>query len=93
MYATVFNPGDTTDDRATICMCSQIGANDGSVNTISSDIKSEGTESGTPAQRLLGTSDLFAHEIIHTRAYGRVGLCGNPSDGYGGKTLSVTVCV
>ena len=29
--------------------------------------------------------------IIHTQAYARVGLLGNPSDGYGGKTLAVTI--
>ncbi len=29
--------------------------------------------------------------VIHARAYARVGLLGNPSDGYGGKTLAVTV--
>jgi hypothetical protein len=29
--------------------------------------------------------------VIHTRAYARVGLLGNPSDGYGGKTLAVTI--
>ncbi|MHC4943963.1 MAG: mevalonate kinase family protein [Planctomycetota bacterium] len=28
---------------------------------------------------------------IETRAYARVGLLGNPSDGYGGKTIAVTV--
>lgn len=30
-------------------------------------------------------------EIIRRRAYARAGLAGNPSDGYNGKTLSVTV--
>lgn len=29
--------------------------------------------------------------VIHTRSYARVGVMGNPSDGYGGKTLSVTI--
>jgi glucuronokinase len=29
--------------------------------------------------------------IIHTKAYSRVGLVGNPSDGYFGKTISVIV--
>ena len=29
--------------------------------------------------------------IIHTKAYSRAGLAGNPSDGYFGKTLSVTL--
>jgi glucuronokinase len=29
--------------------------------------------------------------IIRTRAYARAGLAGNPSDGYFGKTLSVTI--
>ena len=29
--------------------------------------------------------------VIHTKAYARVGLLGNPSDGYGGKTLAVTI--
>ena len=28
---------------------------------------------------------------IHTRAFARVGLLGNPTDGYGGKTVSVTL--
>lgn len=30
-------------------------------------------------------------KIIHKRAFARVGLLGNPSDGYFGKTLSVTI--
>lgn len=30
-------------------------------------------------------------EIGHGRAYARVALAGNPSDGYGGRTLAVTV--
>src|SRR6516162_6657678 len=29
--------------------------------------------------------------VIRRRAYARAGLVGNPSDGYGGKTLSVIV--
>jgi galactokinase/mevalonate kinase-like predicted kinase len=29
--------------------------------------------------------------VIHARAYARVGLLGNPSDGYGGKTFAATV--
>lgn len=29
--------------------------------------------------------------IIHTRAHARIGLIGNPSDGYYGKTISVTI--
>ncbi len=41
----------------------------------------------------LQTSPLFsaAHETIHAAAYARVGVMGNPSDGFGGKTLSVTI--
>ena len=29
--------------------------------------------------------------IIHKRAYARAGLLGNPSDGYNGKTISISV--
>ena len=29
--------------------------------------------------------------IIETRAYARAGLLGNPSDGYHGKTISISV--
>ena len=28
---------------------------------------------------------------LTTRAYARVGLFGNPSDGYGGKTIALTI--
>ena len=31
------------------------------------------------------------HNTITARAFGRVGLLGNPSDGYGGKTISLIV--
>ena len=30
-------------------------------------------------------------EVIKRRAYARAGLMGNPSDGYGGRTISVTI--
>jgi len=30
-------------------------------------------------------------EVIRRRAYARAGLMGNPSDGYGGKTISFTI--
>lgn len=31
-------------------------------------------------------------QIIQNQAYARAGLVGNPSDGYNGKTISITVC-
>ena len=31
-------------------------------------------------------------EIIRRRGYARAGLIGNPSDGYHGKTISISVC-
>ena len=35
---------------------------------------------------------LYGHaEPIHARAHARVGVLGNPSDGYGGKTASLTI--
>jgi len=30
-------------------------------------------------------------DIIRKRAYARAGLLGNPSDGYNGKTISISV--
>ena len=30
-------------------------------------------------------------EVIKRRAFARVGLIGNPSDGYGGKTIAFTI--
>ena len=30
-------------------------------------------------------------EVIKRRAYARAGLMGNPSDGYGGRTISFTI--
>ena len=31
-------------------------------------------------------------QIIENHAYARAGLVGNPSDGYNGKTISITIC-
>ena len=51
---------------------------------------------GAPMTKLLASrgvsmSRLFSHEPINTKAYARAGVLGNPTDGYGGKTLSVTL--
>jgi glucuronokinase len=42
------------------------------------------TASGTTLRK-------FAVRIVETRAYARIGLLGNPSDGFFGKTISVTI--
>src|SRR5947209_8636291 len=36
-------------------------------------------------------SPRLAMQLIRQRAYARAGLVGNPSDGYGGKTISVNI--
>jgi glucuronokinase len=30
-------------------------------------------------------------EIVQSRVHARIGLLGNPSDGYGGKTIAVSL--
>lgn len=64
----------------------QVGAADGRPHALPGAAKA-------PSPYVHHVSPLFAaaHEPVHTCAYARVGLMGNPSDGVGGKTVSVTV--
>ncbi len=80
-----------------------VGAFDGRPHRVPSGAASPGAESPyahrLPLQLVPGLSLLSngsaksssSSSVIHTRAYARVGLLGNPSDGYGGKTLAVTI--
>jgi hypothetical protein len=76
----------------------QIGAADGSLHRFVASAASSRRSSlslsavGSRRGSLNGESALFRHAPVVSRAYARVGLLGNPSDGFGGKTLAVTVC-
>jgi glucuronokinase len=75
-----------------------------SVDALLSWVCSNSSLKGVPlrAPFILGACDGSLHatpsrlhhdppNTIHTRAYARVGLLGNPSDGFCGKTMSVTI--
>lgn len=67
-----------------------VGAFDGSAHGIPADAAASAVAASVythSSPRPVAAAD----STIHTRAYARVGLMGNPSDGYGGKTLAVTI--
>lgn len=69
----------------------QIGAADGSVHGIEECGPLLSPLAASRRASFHGQSALFSHGPVSARAFARVGLVGNPSDGFGGKTVAVTV--
>lgn len=81
----------------------QVGAANGTAHALPTSATAAADASGSAAGSAAGAaatggalalsvpSPFFSHAPIRTRAYARVGVLGNPSDGFCGKTMSVTV--
>ena len=73
-----------------LCTCSRFRSPRGGVHLQARRGRMAATED-TQIATELHSSGLDSEMIVQTRCYARVGLVGNPSDGYHGKTIAFTM--
>lgn len=72
----------------------RVGAMDGRPHALPAADAAVGSQTVPAAHAAISfaaPSPAFHHAAIRSRAYARVGLLGNPSDGFHGKTLATTI--